>query len=254
VGGDLPVPEDEQAVVQALAPTEETWTALQQYLAGITGDDTRVAKIKSEILFRMAKGEERYDRNVTPKVTQLKKYVAAIQPDVNARGENGVTALMVAAANDRGFHVHHLLQAGANPNLQNEMGETAVMWAAAYGAITPIRHFREQTGVQNKIPVDFNLTDNLGWNALMVAAWCGNYAAAQLLTNRTSNKSQRDVHGFTAAALVRDPASPAVARTTPEENIVGYILGELQEGQHPLQGGRKRTYRSKTKDKKRGTR
>jgi hypothetical protein len=256
VGGRITDAADTPYVERAIAPEEETWTELREHLNQVAGDTNRVVQIKTEVLFRMAKGEERGDRTVRPFVTQLEKYIRAFQIDVNARGENGTTALMVAAANNRGFHVHRLLQSGADPNIKNSMGETALMWAAAYGAETPIRHFREMTGVQNPIPVDFDAVDNLGWNALMVAAWCGNYASVDRLYNKTNNKARKDTWGRDATALAKDPASPATLRTTPDDKVVDTVTSILA-GRSPLRAqraGRKRTYRLKTKDKKRGTR
>lgn len=247
-GGRLTVADDEAVVDQAIAGNEETWTALRQHLNQISNDTNRVAQIKTEILFRMAKGEE---RSGTGQRLILDKYIETIQPDVNARGENGTTALMYAAANVREFHVTALLARGADPNLQNDMGETALMWAAAYGAMSPIRVFRERANTA--APVNFDLTDNLGWNALMIAAWCGNHMVVRQLANRTTEKQRRDAWGRNAANLARDSASPATARTTPQDNVVEKVIDNLAWGRHPRQGGR-RTYRSKTKDKKRGTR
>jgi hypothetical protein len=254
VGGRVIDAADTPIVERALGPDEETWADLRQHLERIAADTNRVTQIKNEVLFRMAKGEERGDRTIRPFVSQLEKFITAFRPDVNARGENGVTPLMQAAVNNRGFHVHALLKAGANPNLQNSMGETALMWAAAYGAETPIRHFREQTNVPNPTPVDFDAVDNLGWNALMIAAWCGNYASVDRLYSKTNNKTRRDTWGRDATALARDPASPARLRTTPDDNVVETVASILAGRSRTATRGGRRTYRSKTKDKKRGTR
>ena len=249
-GGRLEVPEDEDAVVQAVAPGEETWVGLRERLGQLRGDDARVARMKGEVLARLAKQEPRASQTGT---TVLAKYIQTFgltPADINFKGENGVTALMQAAVNDREMHVRDLLIKGADPNIQNDMGETALMWAAAYGATSPIRVFREQRDVVQPIPVNFDLTDNLGWNALMVAAWCGNYLAVNQLVRRT-NTGHRDSSGRTAIELANDPASPANLRTTPQENVIGNVLRFLGV---PQRAGRRRTYRSKTKDKKRGTR
>lgn len=238
--------DDKNATDKAVASTDETWAEIQQYLARIASEPIRVSKIKREILFRLASGEE---RPASDSRMMLEKYIQVVQPVINTQDEHGTTALMQAAANNRGLHTEVLLQKGANPNIQNKMGETALMWAAAYGAMTPIRIFREKS----PIPVEFNAVDNLGWNALMVAAWCGNYMTVQQLAGRT-NVEARALDGRSAAAIAKDPTSPATMRTTPQENVLELVLAELTKRNHPRQGGRKRTYRSKTKDKKRSTR
>ena len=54
--------------------------------------------------------------------------------DVNAQSKEGVTALMIAAARNVAPMIGLLLQAGANPDLKSELGQTAADIAKQNGA------------------------------------------------------------------------------------------------------------------------
>ena len=58
------------------------------------------------------------------------KQLAADQQLVNARGPEGSTAFMYAALYGDAAMLEELLRKGANPNLKNDAGATALMWAA----------------------------------------------------------------------------------------------------------------------------
>jgi ankyrin repeat protein len=50
---------------------------------------------------------------------------------VDAAPDNGTTALMMAARGNHSDTVRVLLEHGADPNLHNELGGTALQWALA---------------------------------------------------------------------------------------------------------------------------
>ncbi len=56
------------------------------------------------------------------------------EPDVNARGPRQVTALMVAVCRNAGDSLKALLKAGADVNAQDELGNTALHFAAHFGS------------------------------------------------------------------------------------------------------------------------
>jgi ankyrin repeat protein len=58
---------------------------------------------------------------------------------VDARGENGQTCLMVAAARNDPDGVNFLLSSGADPNLQSTNGQTALIHAALSGDIESVQ-------------------------------------------------------------------------------------------------------------------
>src|SRR5262249_39196197 len=62
-------------------------------------------------------------------VAAFKKYLAEERDSVNLRGPGGSTALMYAALYGDVAYVRALLDAGAEPNIRNYAGATALMWA-----------------------------------------------------------------------------------------------------------------------------
>jgi uncharacterized protein len=59
--------------------------------------------------------------------------------DVNAKNENGTTALMVAANNERPEFLKALISRGADVNAKNNFGNTALMNAASFGQVEMVR-------------------------------------------------------------------------------------------------------------------
>lgn len=163
--------------------------------------------------------------------------------------EHGETPLMLAAVNGDVDMVRNLLADGADPNEQNERGETALMWAVAYSEEDVIRELYASKGL------NANIVDDLGWNAIMVAAWVGNTAAIRLLASKT-NMSHKNLAGATVYDIANAQGSPAdilKAATGVQLELrskkSGGLLGRLWRTLRRKKGGR-----SKTKSKKRGTR
>ncbi len=59
--------------------------------------------------------------------------------DVNAKKENGTTALMVAANNERPEFLKVLISRGAEVNAKNNFGNTALINAASFGQVEMVR-------------------------------------------------------------------------------------------------------------------
>jgi hypothetical protein len=245
-GGRVGTPED-ALVKESIAAKDLTWGKLRAAEATLTPD--RLKQVQAEIIRGISAIPV---PPLTPQnpTTTLEKFFDAfpnIAPEVvNMPGDKGLTALMIAAVNGQWTNIQELLTRGANPNLQNELGETALMWAAAYNEISAVRELK-------KAQLDYNVVDNLGWNALMVAAWCGHDQIVMQLGRRTDT-AHRTAAGQNAAQLARDPRSPAQLRNNVEKTLDKVIANLQGYGEHPQQGGRRRTYRSKTNSKKRGTR
>ena len=87
--------------------------------------------------------------------------------NVNAKKNDGETALMVAALNGHTVTVKALIQAGADVNAKNNKGETALMFAAKYEYTETVNTLIE-AGAED-------LTDYYGKTALIHAAEHGRH-------------------------------------------------------------------------------
>ena len=86
--------------------------------------------------------------------------------DVNLQDEDGNTALMWAVSSAYTEAVKALIAANADVNLQNIYGETALMWAASKGDTEIVK-------VLIAAGADLNLQNNSGSTALIWATRCG---------------------------------------------------------------------------------
>ena len=253
--------EDEALVERAITEGEPAWDGVRTALNQIApSDPARVLEAKNEILRRLVLKEAGLaDAPARQAVADLlDRYIRALEitPEIlNFRAEGGTTVLMQAAVNGSWKCIQVLARPDlrVDPNLQNAGGETALMWAAAYNEISSIRELKKFRNDQNDprrpINLNYDVVDSLGWNALMVAAWCGHDAIVQQLADYT-DVNHVDMAGRNAAKLALDPNSPARIR-----GVTNKVVDMLGKWRHPQKGGRKRTpRRSKTNSKKRGTR
>lgn len=111
--------------------------------------------------------------------------------DPNARGLNGVTALMSYAWRDNKDAVKKLLDRGADVNGQDNDGDAALHGVAKSGNMEILNMLLEKGA-------NPNLKNKLGGTPLMWAAVFGNEDAAQRLLARGADRSLKDVDGMTA--------------------------------------------------------
>ena len=123
------------------------------------------------------------------------------------------------------------------------------MWAVAYGEEDVVNVLLANPATNP------NIVDDLGWNALMVAAWVGNVGAVRLLASKTT-LSHKNLAGATALEVANMEDSPALALGSAKavrEQLAKYksrgVFGRLLRTLRGKKGGR-----SKTNSKKRGTR
>jgi ankyrin repeat protein len=116
--------------------------------------------------------------------------LAAQTDDIDQRGTNGKTALMVAAKAGDSALVKNLMDAGANPNAENINGGTPVMFAAITGDKTTLK-------ILIKAGVDISARGSNGWSALMVAAAKGHVEATRLILDAGAEVNTTDVYLWT---------------------------------------------------------
>ena len=116
--------------------------------------------------------------------------------DVNAKGPNGVTALMKAIESGHLDVVKILLAAeGIDVNAQNDRGTTALMYAGA----DEVPLLLAAEGIEG---IDVNAQDTRGVTALMHAAEGGNaFIVRLLLAVEGINVNTQDHFGYTALHL-----------------------------------------------------
>ena len=129
--------------------------------------------------------------------------VAAFEKNINEReAGTGTSALMYAAGSPEGCAegAAILLEAGADPNIKNSEGRTALMHAARNGQTAVIERLLESGAAAGE-------ADNKGRAALMFAAAEGHSEAAALLLKAGAAAGRGDKNG--ATALMRAAESGA---------------------------------------------
>ena len=131
------------------------------------------------------------DANTAAKVKLLIEHGA----QVNAKDEEGQTALMRAVDRKEADVVDALLQAGADASVQNEGGETLLIRAASLGAVEIVKSLIARGA-------DINHSDVLGNTAYIVAYEEGHVAIQESLKSwRPTTPATRN--GFLRAAVAR---------------------------------------------------
>ena len=111
--------------------------------------------------------------------------------DIDVRGTNGKTALMIVArTGDHGL-VHRLLDKGADPNATNVNDGTPIMFAAISG--NP-----ETVALLIDAGANIDAQGSNGWNALMVSAAKGHVETTRLLLDRAADVNAVDIYLWSA--------------------------------------------------------
>lgn len=114
--------------------------------------------------------------------------------DVNAKGADGATAIMYAAANGDLELVRALIKAGANVKLENQLGTSAITEAAIIGS-APIIEALLKAGA------DPNFKTPNGETPLMAAARSGHVAAAKVLLDAGADINAKETWGEQSAIM-----------------------------------------------------
>ena len=94
--------------------------------------------------------------------------------NIDCRNKDGRTALMIASEYDVLDFVNSLLTCGADANLQDSGGLTALIYASKSGNIDIVRTLLNTNGI------DVNIENNYGHNAEMAARINGHYGIVEL--------------------------------------------------------------------------
>ena len=122
--------------------------------------------------------------------------------EVNARDEEGSTALMFAALQADKNMVQALLAAGADPNLRDANGETALLLGAGHSA--------EIVRALLAAGADPNLADGEGQTALLAAAET-NAESVRLLIESGADVTHRDEFGVSALTIAEASGASEIA-------------------------------------------
>lgn len=124
--------------------------------------------------------------------------------DVNAREEDGATALAWAASRSNVAMAEVLLKAGANPNLANELGIGPLSLAIQNGAVAMVKLLLANGA-------DANLARESGETPLMTSARLGQVESMRLLLERGAQVNAAD-HKFGQTALMWAAGHPDAVR------------------------------------------
>lgn len=117
--------------------------------------------------------------------------------DANSSNALGISVLMLASAGGLPGVVALLLEKGANPNVQDISGRTALMWAAAEGGTPAVVSLLLGAGS------DINATDRAGQTALLWACRESRTDLVQILLQSGADPAVADNCGDTALSLAQ---------------------------------------------------
>ena len=164
--------------------------------------------------------------------------------NLNAQDGDGTTLLMYAVANAGADCVKVLLDKGADPNLNNKAGATALMWAvndlkkvqllldkgAHVNAVS--KDEKSPLGLAlnlpNSLPVaqallakgaNVNQADKRGFTPLMFAGFSGNLELIQLLLAKGADPKAKTKDGFNYLSAMANSTNPAAVKWAVEQGL-----------------------------------
>lgn len=140
----------------------------------------------------------------------FRKALRGASKSVNGKGSGGATPLLYAVLYGDASRVKQLLDAGADPNIRNDAGASALMWAA--GDLEKARLLVEHGA-------DVNAKSDVGRTPLQIAAGrFGNAPVVKLLLDHGANPSAK------SPSLVGDMTVLAAAAGTGDESVLRMLV------------------------------
>jgi len=146
-----------------------------------------IIKIGDEITFPLFVACE---KGSLPMVTLLLGYLS--QEDINQSNDKGTTCLWIASCNRHTDIVYTLIQNGANPNIPNLKGDSALICACQKGAETIVNLLLEAG-------IDPYLCNPLRDNPVLICCRTGQYKILEILLKRMSKdilNKYAEIDGF----------------------------------------------------------
>ena len=147
------------------------------------GADVKLANRKEEIpafvaasLGRAKIMEQLMAHGTDPNVSRPDEHVDPFILDVNKK-EDANPLLIEATENGHTDTAEVLLSAGADPNITDEQGRTALYWAVSQGFLTTVKALLSRNA-------DPNIKDNFGTTPLMIASKNGYQQIVELLIDK----------------------------------------------------------------------
>lgn len=121
--------------------------------------------------------------------------------DINARNDEGCTALHFACSWGYEGIVHMLIEQGADVNLQDNGGWTPLHYACLEGRKRVVQMLLEATPSLDEGAVDVNKQTNEGETPLWMACYSNHFAIAQLLLDNGAEPDTPHVRGRNALTM-----------------------------------------------------
>lgn len=137
------------------------------------------------------------------------------QSDIDAKDETGLTALMQAALDGTADEIRKLLKKGANLEVKDQYGWTALMYSVGFSrpAVYPKKEIDpEPLKTLLGASADVNASDNRGNTPLMIAALNDKVEFVKLLLSKGANVNAMNRKGVTALSYANAKGNEEIVK------------------------------------------